>query len=230
MSHNILEIQNLSKTYQQGTVTIDVLKEANLQMQEGDTIAILGQSGSGKSTLLSLLAGLDRADSGDIVVCGSSLQSMSEQELTRFRGQNLGIIFQQFHLMSGLTALENVSLPLELAGKNLATQAAKEALELVGLGHRLDHLPNQLSGGECQRVAIARAFVVKPRLLLADEPSGNLDTETGKRVMDILFEAVSKLGMSMVLVTHDESLAQRCHLAYHLEKGQLLKQEKSSRD
>ncbi len=225
MSEAILEIQKLSKAYVQGATSIEILRGAELVMEPSDTIAILGQSGSGKSTLLSLLAGLDRADAGDIKVCGQSLQGMSEQELTKFRGQNLGIIFQQFHLMSGLTALENVSLPLELAGKNMASQSAKEALELVGLGHRLDHLPNQLSGGECQRVAIARAFVVKPRLLLADEPSGNLDTDTGKRVMDLLFDAVAKLGMSMVLVTHDEALAKRCHISYRLEQGQLIKQE-----
>ncbi|MFW7379459.1 MAG: ABC transporter ATP-binding protein [Oligoflexus sp.] len=219
--NTVLAAESLYKNYEQGTSTIKVLSDLNLEVQAGETLAILGRSGSGKSTLLSLLAGLDRPSQGKLKIQGQDLNQLSEAEMTKFRGQNLGIIFQQFHLMNSLTALENVSLPLEILGNKQAKKLARIALERVGLDERRHHLPHQLSGGECQRVAIARAFVVEPKLLLADEPSGNLDHATGKMVMDLLFQAVAERNMTLVLVTHDQKLADRCHRRLTLEQGVL---------
>lgn len=210
MNPSILQTSSVHKSYFQGQSEISVLKGVDLTVNKGDTVAIIGQSGSGKSTLLSVLAGLDRPSSGNISLANTNINAMSEKELTKFRGQQLGIIFQQFHLMNSLTALENVSLPLEITLTPNAKEKALKALDLVGLGHRANHLPHQLSGGECQRVAIARAFVIEPKLLLADEPSGNLDQETGHMVMDLLFNAVTEREMTMILVTHDHDLANRC--------------------
>jgi putative ABC transport system ATP-binding protein len=184
-------------------------------------VAIVGQSGSGKSTLLSMLAGLDQPTQGSIIVDGQDLSRLNQNELTRFRGRSIGIIFQQFHLMRSLTALENVLLPLDILGLPNAEARAMDALQLMGLGARAKHLPQQLSGGECQRVAIARAFVVEPRILLADEPSGNLDTATGEKVMNLLFDAVAQRGMTLILVTHDMQLASRCKNRLPLVQGQL---------
>src|SRR5690606_5660817 len=175
------EIRARCKTFQTDprVEAVEVLRNLNLQMEAAETLAILGQSGSGKSTLLTLLAGLDSPTSGSIVLNGQDMQKLSEEELAKFRAQNIGIIFQQFHLMSHLTALENVSLPLDLFKDRDAERKANEALDQVGLGKRKDHFPHQMSGGECQRVAIARAMVVRPAILLADEPTGNLDNATG---------------------------------------------------
>jgi putative ABC transport system ATP-binding protein len=180
---------------------------------------IVGQSGSGKSTLLSILAGLERADTGDISVDKINLTPLTEQELTLFRAQNIAIVFQQYHLISHLTALENVMLALEILKMANAKERAEEVLKELGLGHRLNHFPSQLSGGECQRVAIARALVVKPKILLADEPSGNLDTHTGDKVMDVFFDVVRKQKITTILVTHSEALAQRCGRRLRLEEG-----------
>jgi putative ABC transport system ATP-binding protein len=221
-SASVLTAENLGKSYDQGTTRIQVLDQLNLNVTKGDTLAILGRSGSGKSTLLSLLAGLDRPNQGRIILNQQDLNQLSEGDLTKFRGQNLGIIFQQFHLMNSLTALENVSLPLEILGQDQATRRAQEALDRVGLADRQHHLPHQLSGGECQRVAIARAFVVEPQLLLADEPSGNLDDETGDKVMSLLFDAVAERQMTLVLVTHDQNLAHRCARRMTLDQGRLV--------
>ena len=185
------------------------------------TTAIIGQSGSGKSTLLSLLAGLDQPTSGTLKLKERHLDSMSEEELTQFRAENIGIIFQQFHLMTHLNALENVSLPLEMNHQQDALELAEKALEQVGLGSRMDHFPHQLSGGECQRVAIARAIVIRPALLLADEPSGNLDHDTGEQVADLLFDLVGRTGMTMVLGTHNSELALRCSKQLTLSQGLL---------
>ncbi len=215
----LVSVHALSKQFRQGDSTIKVLQNLDFEVKAGETLAIVGQSGSGKSTLLSLLAGLDQPSTGKITIRGQSLQTMSQAELTRFRGQSIGIIFQQFHLMQNLTALENVLLPLDIAGIKGAEELAREALHAVGLSHREQHLPSQLSGGECQRVAIARAFVVKPALLLADEPSGNLDAATGEKVMGLLFEAVEKRGMTLLLVTHDRELAKRCQRQLVLQQG-----------
>ncbi|HYX39499.1 MAG TPA: ABC transporter ATP-binding protein [Oligoflexus sp.] len=217
----IVEVRQVSKEFQQGETVIPVLRNLSFGVESGETVAIVGQSGSGKSTLLSLLAGLDQPSQGTITVDGQSLGQLNQNELTRFRGRSIGIIFQQFHLMRSLTALENVLLPLDILGMSNAEERAMDALQLMGLGARAKHLPQQLSGGECQRVAIARAFVVEPRILLADEPSGNLDTATGEKVMNLLFDAVAQRGMTLILVTHDMQLASRCKNRLPLVQGQL---------
>jgi putative ABC transport system ATP-binding protein len=208
---SIVKVNSISKSFRQAESEIVVLKDLSFVVEPGETLAIVGQSGSGKSTLLSLLAGLDQVDRGEILIDGQSMTGLSQAQLSHFRGKNIGIIFQQFHLMKGLTALENVMLPLDIQGVKGSKGKAADALALVGLARRAHHLPEQLSGGEMQRVAIARACVVEPRILLADEPSGNLDTETGGKVMGQLFDAVRERGMTMILVTHDNELAKRCH-------------------
>jgi putative ABC transport system ATP-binding protein len=217
----ILEIRDLCKTFRSaaGAEPVEVLKHLNLQMEKGETLAILGQSGSGKSTLLTLLAGLDSPSSGSIILDGQDMQSLSEEQLARFRARHIGIIFQQFHLMSHLTALENVSLPLDLFRDPEARGKAEEALRQVGLARRMTHFPHQLSGGECQRVAIARAMVVRPAILLADEPTGNLDNATGAYVSDMIFDLVREHGMTMLFVTHNEELAKRCAREQRLQNG-----------
>ncbi|MGA0805789.1 MAG: ABC transporter ATP-binding protein [Pseudohongiellaceae bacterium] len=220
----ILEINDLCKTFRTDASVepVEVLKHLNLQMSKGETLAILGQSGSGKSTLLTLLAGLDSPSSGSIVLNGQDMQKLSEEELSKFRARNIGIIFQQFHLMSHLTALENVSLPLDLFRDPDAARKAEEALQQVGLGKRMTHFPHQLSGGECQRVAIARAMVVRPSILLADEPTGNLDNSTGAYVSDMIFDLVKEHGMTLLFVTHNEQLAKRCAREQRLQNGRFI--------
>jgi putative ABC transport system ATP-binding protein len=218
---SVIRAESLFKTYDQAGFSVEVLRGAELDVKEGETVAILGQSGSGKSTLLSLLAGLDSPTRGSVTLSDRKIGLMSEAELAKFRAKNLGIVFQQFHLMSYLTALENVKLPLEIARAADSERSAKALLGKVGLGHRLDHLPSQLSGGEKQRVAIARAMVVSPRVLLADEPSGNLDSRTGDEVMDLLFRQITDQRMAMILVTHNESLARRCDRILQLRDGRL---------
>ena len=220
----ILEIRDLCKTFQTDprVEAVEVLKNLNLQMEAGEALAILGQSGSGKSTLLTLLAGLDSPSSGSIVLNGQDMQKLSEEELSKFRARNIGIIFQQFHLMAHLTALENVSLPLDLFHDPDATDKAAAALEQVGLKRRMTHFPHQLSGGECQRVAIARAMVVRPSILLADEPTGNLDNATGNHVADMIFELVKEHRMTMLFVTHNEELALRCARQQRLQNGRFI--------
>lgn len=222
MTEVTVEVKNIRKSYGEGEGRVEVLKGINLQINKGETLALVGKSGSGKSTLLSLLAGLDKSNSGEIQIEGKSISGMSEKDLTRFRATHMGIVFQQFHLVSTLTALENVLLPLELLKREGAKERAQELLEAVGLLHRAHHLPSQLSGGESQRVAIARAMATKPSILFADEPSGNLDEETGEKVMDLLFKMVSESGTTMVLVTHDLDLAKKCSRVVHLEHGSLL--------
>lgn len=221
MSEVFLEARELHKSFYQGGQEIQVLKGLALAMKEGESVAVVGRSGSGKSTFLSLLSGLDRPDRGDLIYKNTSYNELKEEELTLFRGQHMGIIFQQFHLLPHLTAWENVSLALEILGHERAREEALEALEKVGLGHRRDHLPLKLSGGERQRVAIARAIAPKPSLLLADEPSGSLDEKTGEEVMGLIFELVAKEKMGLLLVTHDTELAQRCDRQLLLDDGQL---------
>ncbi len=220
----ILEVKNLCKNFQTaaGQTPIEVLKNLNMGMEAGETVAILGQSGSGKSTLLTLLAGLDSPSTGEIILNEKNMQELSEEELAKFRALNIGIIFQQFHLMSHLTAVENVSLPLDLFKDKDATTKAKEALEQVGLAHRMDHFPHQLSGGECQRVAIARAMVVRPSILLADEPTGNLDNATGEHISDMIFDLVKQHNMTLLFVTHNEELALRCSRQLRLQGGKFI--------
>ena len=213
----ILSLENVSKSYRQGKREIDVLKHLTFKVNGPQSVAILGKSGSGKSTFLSLVAGLDRPQEGKIIIDNLDIVPLSEEELTHFRAKNIGIIFQQFHLMSTLTALENVMLPLEILQVANPVERAQEVLKKVGLEHRMKHFPNELSGGECQRVAIARALVTRPKLLLADEPSGNLDSETGEFVMNLLFELVQESQTTLLLVTHDKELSQKCHSVYTLK-------------
>jgi putative ABC transport system ATP-binding protein len=217
--NSLIELQGVSKSFSQGDKTIQVLKNISLQIQPGETLAVVGPSGSGKSTLLSLIAGLDAPDSGDVKVLNQSLLKMTEKELSIFRRENFGIVFQQFYLFSYLSALENVALPLELIGDANAQSKAREALEKVGLSHRLGHMPHQLSGGENQRVAIARAFVTNPKVLLADEPSGSLDQVSGDSVMNLIFELVEKNKMALVLITHNDELAKRCQKSFDFKRA-----------
>jgi len=220
----ILQIKDLCKTFRTAAnlEPIEVLKNLNLDMEQGETLAILGQSGSGKSTFLTLLAGLDSPTSGAIILNGQDMQDLDEEALSKFRARNIGIIFQQCHRMSHLTALENVSLPLDLFKDPDAEDKSREALEQVGLGKRMGHFPHQLSGGECQRVAIARAMVVRPSILLADEPTGNLDSSTGDIVSDMIFDLVDRHGMTMLFVTHNEELAKRCARQQRLQDGRFV--------
>lgn len=217
----MMNVSGVRKSYGTGEARVEVLKGLDFIIEKGEQVALTGKSGSGKSTLLSLLAGLDSPDSGTISLGGQNISLMSEKELTNYRARNIGIVFQQFHLVSTLTALENVLLPLEILKTEGARQRAEALLESVGLSHRMDHLPSQLSGGESQRVAIARALSTHPAILFADEPSGNLDEETGDKVMSLLFELVKKSGTTLVLVTHDPELAQACERIIHLEHGKL---------
>ncbi len=204
------------------TGSIRLFDGLDLQVAAGESVAILGASGCGKSTLLGLLAGLDVPTEGAVWVGDVNLSDLDEDARAAVRGKTLGFVFQAFHLLSGLTALENVMLPLELTGGKQARNRALKALDQVGLGPRVDHYPRQLSGGEQQRVAIARAFVVEPRLLLADEPTGNLDRETGERIQDLLFQLNAQHGTTLIVVTHDVELAKRCGRTLKLEQGRLI--------
>lgn len=215
-----IEVQGLNKTYMQGSSEIPVLKELHLEVAKGETIAILGKSGSGKSTLLSLLAGLDISNKGSITIGGTNITNLDEANLAEFRGKNIGIVFQQFHLMQNLSAFENICLPLDIHD-NKDYSFAEKLLVQIGLGHRKSHFPGELSGGEKQRVAIARALVSMPEILFADEPSGNLDSETGETITELLFNLVETHQMTLILVTHDEMLAKRCDKIYRLKNGQL---------
>jgi len=218
----ILELKGVGKDFAQpGAGRIKVLENVTLGVDRGETLAIVGQSGSGKTTLLSLIAGLDRPDEGEIFLDGADMAGMGQDRLARFRAKKIGIIFQQFHLMPHLTARENISLPLEIGRAERIGELTDAMLEKVGLEDRQQHLPGQLSGGECQRVAIARALVVRPSLLLADEPTGNLDTATGEMVAALLFDLVEKEKKSLVLVTHNPDLAARCGRISTLSQGRL---------
>ena len=203
-----------------GAGPVNILRGVNLSIARNETISIVGPSGAGKTTLLMALSGLEKPSSGMVRVAGTDLTVINEDDLARFRRQHVGIVFQSFHLVPTMTALENVALPLEFASADNPAEQAKAALEKTGLGDRLDHFPGELSGGEQQRVALARAFVAKPSLLLADEPTGNLDRETGQMVMDLLFDLQKEHGTTLVLVTHDEMLASRCHRSVYMIDGQ----------
>ena len=200
---------------------VNVLRGIDLSVAEGETVGVVGPSGSGKSTLLMVMAGLERATSGTVRVAGHDLSALDEDALARFRRAQVGIVFQAFHLVPTMTALENVAVPLELAGARDAFARAEAELRQVGLGHRLDHYPGQLSGGEQQRVALARAFVARPRLLLADEPTGNLDQTTGRAIVELLFDLHARHGTTLVLITHDPRLAERCGRVVRVEDGRI---------
>jgi putative ABC transport system ATP-binding protein len=212
------QLIDVKKTYLQGDTHINVLKGLNFQIKEGESISIIGQSGSGKSTLLSVLSGLESVNSGQILFEESDLTNKSEEELTHFRASKLGIIFQHFHLVPHLTALENILLPLEILGIDNEVRGI-EMLERVGLGQRGNHLPSQLSGGEMQRVAVARALVGQPKIILADEPSGNLDRDNAKVVTDLMLNLTREEKTALILVTHDQNLAQKCEKKLHLFDG-----------
>ena len=214
----MIVVENVCKSYYQAGACIQVLKNLSFNVEKSKTLAITGPSGSGKTTLLSILAGLEQPDQGSVILNHQSVHKMNESQLTHFRTRNVGIVFQQYHLLPHLTALENVSLPLEINGEKNFIEKAKEQLEKVKLSHRLNHLPSQLSGGECQRTAIARACVHQPKILLADEPSGNLDSKSSQIAMDILFSLVRENQMTMILVTHNLNLAKLCGSQLSLEK------------
>jgi putative ABC transport system ATP-binding protein len=222
MSSSILTARNLSKVVTSTEGELTILHGLSLELASGDSLAIVGSSGSGKSTLLGLLAGLDLPSSGSVILAGNDLASLDEDQRARVRTEHVGFVFQSFQLLDSLNALENVMLPLELEGHADARQRARALLERVGLGQRLTHYPRQLSGGEQQRVAIARAFAAEPAVLFADEPTGNLDSHTGERISDLLFELNKERGATLVLVTHDERLAHRCQRLIRLEGGHLV--------
>ncbi|TLP41285.1 ABC transporter ATP-binding protein [Arcobacter arenosus] len=217
----MLELKSLKKTYQQGDEKIEIYNDLNFSLKEGEQVAIMGKSGAGKSTFLSLVSGIIKADSGDIVLNNISYNDLQENELNDFRASNIGFIFQNFHLVSYLNALENVMLPAKVCGISNPKEKAIELLKAVGLEHRLNHIPSQLSGGEKQRVAIARALIHNPKIILADEPSGNLDEETGIAVMDKLFELIKQNNTTLILVTHSKDVAARCEKTYQLAHGVL---------
>jgi len=202
---------------------LTILDNISLAIRKGETVALVGPSGAGKTTLLALLAGLDRPSAGKVWLCGQEITAMAEDGRAKLRGQHVGFVFQSFHLVSSLTAIENVMLPLELVGDSRARDRAEEALTSVGLQDRMGHYPKQLSGGEKQRVAIARAFVTRPDILFADEPTGNLDTASGDRVAELLFELNRQYKTTLVLVTHDRTLATRCDRLFELEAGRMVR-------
>lgn len=218
----VIEAIALGKQVPSGDGVLQILHQISFAVAPGEAVAIVGNSGSGKSTLLGLLAGLDLASSGTVRVAGRDLAQLDEDGRAALRGQMLGFVFQSFQLLPALTALENVMLPLELAGRRDAGEAAREMLGRVGLGERLGHYPKHLSGGEQQRVALARAFATKPQLLLADEPTGNLDAATGAQIIELMFAMNAERGTTLLLVTHDELLAQRCGRMLRLAGGCLL--------
>jgi putative ABC transport system ATP-binding protein len=218
----VIELKNIDLTLGSGAARVHVLKNVSLSISSGEAIGLIGPSGSGKSTLLMTLAGLERPDSGKVLVDGHDLTALSEDALARFRGQKIGIVFQSFQLIPTMTALENVAVPLELAGRADAFERAETELAMVGLGDRLSHYPAQLSGGEQQRVALARALAPDPVILAADEPTGNLDFETGAAIIDLILAQKSKRNATLVLVTHDASLAARCDRTVRLRSGSLL--------
>ena len=222
MSDSIISVEHVFKSVTDSTGTLDILRDIDFSLNARETAAIVGASGSGKSTLLSIIAGLDTPTRGTVRLAGQDLFALSEDERAGLRAQKVGFVFQSFQLLGNLTALENVMLPLELADRRDARAAATEMLARVGLLERLGHYPKVLSGGEQQRVALARAFVVKPALLLADEPTGSLDFATGEKVMELMFDLNRELGTTLVLVTHDRAIAARCARCITIEAGRVL--------
>jgi putative ABC transport system ATP-binding protein len=223
MANNIvLKAQGIGKTVKSGDSDLVILREIDLAVISGEVIAVVGASGSGKSTLLAILAGLDTPSAGSVTIEGADLFALDEDRRAELRGRSVGFVFQSFQLLPSLTALENVMLPLELSGREDAEAMAREMLERVGLGERLQHYPKHLSGGEQQRVALARAFVVRPKLLFADEPTGSLDPDSGAAVIGLLFEMNREFGTTLILVTHDEPLASKCQRVVRLAAGRIV--------
>ena len=222
MSDSIISVEHVFKSVTDSTGTLDILRDIDFVLNARETVAIVGASGSGKSTLLSIIAGLDTPTRGTVRLAGQDLFIINEDQRAALRAQKVGFVFQSFQLLGNLTALENVMLPLELGGRRDARKAATEMLARVGLSERLGHYPKVLSGGEQQRVALARAFVVKPAVLLADEPTGSLDFATGEKVMELMFDLNREQGTTLVLVTHDRAIAARCARCITIEAGQVL--------
>ncbi len=219
MSNVMIAVRGVSKSVADATGTLDILRDIDVELLRGQTVAIVGASGSGKSTLLSIVAGLDTPTAGTVHIDGVDIFALTEDQRAALRAQKVGFVFQSFQLLGNLTALENVMLPLELAGRRDARALATQMLQRVGLGERLSHYPKVLSGGEQQRVALARAFVVQPAVLLADEPTGSLDFATGERIMALMFELNREQGTTLVLVTHDQAIASRCERRITIEAG-----------
>ncbi|MBN9138007.1 MULTISPECIES: ABC transporter ATP-binding protein [Phyllobacterium] len=219
MTKSVITLDHIELTLGTGASSVHVLKGISLAIVGGQSVGIVGPSGSGKSTLLMVLAGLERIDSGSVEIAGQKLETMSEDATAAFRGKNIGIVFQSFHLIPNMTALENVAVPLELAGHPDAFEIARRELAAVGLADRVTHYPGELSGGEQQRVAIARALAPSPKILIADEPTGNLDTTTGRQIADLLFQKQKDLGLTLVLVTHDPALSARCDREIKVRSG-----------
>jgi len=218
----LIELDDVRLTLSSAAGPVEILRGLDLRVMSGESVAVVGPSGAGKSTMMMIVAGLERADSGTVTVAGADLGALDEDALAAFRRDHVGIVFQGFHLVPTMTALENVAVPLEFAGRRDAFERAREGLDRVGLGHRVDHYPGQLSGGEQQRVAIARAVAPGGDLLLADEPTGNLDVETGQKIVDLLFGLQQADGRTLVLITHDEHLAGRCSRVARLVDGRIV--------
>ena len=221
MTEPAIRLSDVSLTLGQGASKVDVLRQVDLEIMAGEAAGIVGPSGSGKTTLLMVLAGLEGVDRGVVEIAGETITDMSEDQMAAFRGRNVGIVFQSFHLIPNMTALENVAVPLELAGIRDAFAVAEAELTAVGLKDRITHYPGELSGGEQQRVAIARAMAPSPRILVADEPTGNLDQETGRQIVDLIFAKARERGTTLVLVTHDPSLAARCDRQIAMRSGRI---------
>ena len=221
MTEPLIQLDDVRLTLGQGDVRTEILKGVSLRLDPGESVAILGPSGSGKSSLMAVVAGLERADAGSVSLAGRDIGGLNEDSLARLRSRSLGIILQAFHLLPTMTALENVAVPLELAGSDDPRGRAAFELEAVGLSHRLTHYPAQLSGGEQQRVAIARATAPRPQLLLADEPTGNLDSKTGAAIIDLLFERAGHAGAGLLVITHDPAVAARAGRVVHMADGRL---------
>ena len=218
----MIDLSDIHLTLGSAAGQVNILRGVTLQVEQGETVAVVGPSGSGKSTMMMIVAGLERPTTGSVRIAGTDFGALDEDGLALFRRRNIGIVFQAFHLIATMTALENVAVPLELAGVSDAFDRAREGLKTVGLGQRLDHYPGQLSGGEQQRVALARAFAAEPALLLADEPTGNLDTATGTAIIDLMFELRRRRGATLLLITHDRDLAARCDQTVHMHDGRLM--------
>ncbi|MFC3207069.1 ABC transporter ATP-binding protein [Aquamicrobium soli] len=221
MAEAVIELKDVSLTLGDGASRVHVLNGVSLDVESGEVVGIVGPSGSGKSTLLMVLAGLERVDAGTVRIAGETLNARSEDQIASFRGKNIGIVFQSFHLIPNMTALENVAVPLELSGHDDPFGVAARELAAVGLSDRVTHYPGELSGGEQQRVAIARALAPAPRILIADEPTGNLDQATGRQVADLLFAKAAERAMTLVLVTHDPGLAARCSRQVAMRSGRI---------
>jgi putative ABC transport system ATP-binding protein len=221
----LITATNLGKSVMTPDGVLDILTAVDVSIKSADTVAVIGASGSGKSTLLALLAGLDTPTQGAVEIAGDNISTMDEDQRAEMRARYVGFVFQSFHLLPGLTAEENVMLPLEVKGQQFTRSEILDLLDRVGLAERTKHYPNQLSGGEQQRVAIARAFVTTPKILFADEPTGNLDRNTGQQIIDLLFELNSEYQTTLVLVTHDEALAGRCHQRIELDAGRVVNQQ-----